>query len=268
MSIPLSILANTRIHKNATASASPFGAPDGVASAFSLVDRYGFPIKSGASVTAMHRTDWQGRQLLYPTARTNYCFGSGDLAGASFITNVGGTGSVTRTSSYATAPDGTLTAARLQFDIGSGTTSADLAQVSQSGHAFTVGATMDTSVWLRTNDGSTVAMRLIGVGSSTLLINITPAWQRFDFPQAVVGGSFNFRLRLRGGEGTSSHADVLAWGVQTEVGSAMTSYIPVPSTTPITVTDYTYTSAGAVTLGQVPLATATLDWDGTGLSVG
>jgi len=34
------------------------------------VDRHGNAL-SNATVKALHRTDWQGRQLLYPTARTN-----------------------------------------------------------------------------------------------------------------------------------------------------------------------------------------------------
>lgn len=55
------------------ANGTPFFTGDGSTSSAQLVDRHGNPISSAKlkRVDAIYRTDWQGRQLLYPTARTN-----------------------------------------------------------------------------------------------------------------------------------------------------------------------------------------------------
>lgn len=57
-----------------------------------LLDRHGNPIGAGKvkRLDAIHRTDWQGRQLLYPTARTNWIKQSETLSTSPWITNVAG----------------------------------------------------------------------------------------------------------------------------------------------------------------------------------
>ncbi len=50
----------------------PTGTGNGTQTAFGLLRPSGILIPNLRALNALHRTDWQGRQLLYPTARTNY----------------------------------------------------------------------------------------------------------------------------------------------------------------------------------------------------
>lgn len=245
---------------------TPFFTGDGSTSSATLLDRHGNAISSGKlkNVSAIHRTDWRGRVLLTSSARKNYAWATEAMAAAPYSFNLGGSGSVTPTANYALGADGvSFTATRLVFDIGTGSGGAgDLAQISQQGHALTVGASMDTSVYLRTNSGSNANMMLVGVGTTPIQITVTSSWQRFDFPQAVVGGSFVFRLRLRGNESTALHADILAWGLQVNDGALPKPYVKnTSSSSDLTITDYTLTGP-SVSFGEAPVTGAVCDWDG------
>ena len=279
MALSLAMLAHTRIHKNATASASPFGTPDGVTSTFALVDRYGFPIKSGANVTAIHRTDWQGRQLLYPTARTNVVLYSQDVTNAVWIAQY-----VTLTAGVS-APDGSTNAQTLT-DAAPAGEHRIYQSINQPQGIIQVFAKSGTANFIALSPGNQTTYAVFdlanGVVSSSAgcTASITPAgtpsgsgWGYLCEINETVSSSGYFAVNMGttaanaiptvGYAGTGS--TVTIFGAQGAVTTG--SYIPT-TTAPVTVTDYAYTSAGAVTLGQVPLATASLDWDGTGVSVG
>lgn len=239
--------------------AMPFGAPDGVTSAFQLVNANGQPITRDVQVAAIHQTDWQGRQLLYPTARTNLLTYSQDFENGAWTPQNG----VTITPDYTVSPDGSMTADR--FQVPSGTNLPRVFQTKNSPKTNTF------SLWAKSNTGSNVTgfglyLRESNFGSvyGTSLITITPAWQRF-YVTANCSASINGVMVLFYNNGTTSSAvDISISGAQLEIGGSATPYIPTTSA-PVTVTDYTVGATGLITLGQVPVAGATLDWDGTGL---
>ena len=114
----------------------------------------------------------------------------------------GGTGSAcTITDNFATAPDGTLTASRLQFDRGAGTTSTDISSIKQ-----TLSSTCKQTWYLKTNDGS--KKTLCASGNSVV---VTGTWQRLNTVSDNV-----IQMALRGDIGSSATADILAWGAMAE----------------------------------------------------
>ncbi|WP_369650219.1 MULTISPECIES: hypothetical protein [unclassified Variovorax] len=128
------------------------------------------------------------------------------------------------TANYAVAPDGTTTADRLQFAINGGTTTSDLSQINPAaGVPTVVGAAYVSSVWMKTNDGTTKTIGCTIVSGGTVLVSVTPTWQRFSFTgNATAATSTAMRIRLRGSE--SDTADISVWGAQFEPGSSPGNY--------------------------------------------
>ena len=96
-----------------------------------------------------------------------------------------------------------------------------------------VGVSYADSIWLKTNDGSTVTLLFRDdIGSRfNQLINITPTWTRFSLA-GVSASTTNqtCKIWIRSGVGTSTFADISAWGGQSETGSFSTSDIITDST--------------------------------------
>ena len=270
------------VHPNAVASASHFGTPDGVTSAFQLADKYGCLIVTNANVTAMHRTDWQGRQLLSATARTNDCPASENFTtwqhdgltmgvtdpifgGAVTLTQGiesaglnGGGGHKFYYSPVAIPAAGVYTRSFLAM---AGTrTSVQMWEYSIAGLS-TLSAFYDLTTGIATGDGNPWMVNL-GSGIWRCCKNINPS----------ASGSMNVTIGLSDGTGTQGYnGDGVSYAYigasQVESGSIATPYIYTTATA-VTVTDYTYTPSGVATMGQIPGASAVLDWDGSGLSVG
>jgi hypothetical protein len=161
--------------------------------------------------------------LLVEEPRTNFLLYSSAFDQADWLKLAGGTGVVpTVTADQGTAPDGTSTADRVQFNRGAGTTGADISRLFQDYTDPGSGVATNT-VWLKSYDGvsSFTVMFQNGSGSSTL--TVTGSWQRFSI--ASTSTSANFQLRLQG-DTTPQTADLLVWGAQGEYGSFATSYIP------------------------------------------
>lgn len=137
------------------------------------------------------------------------------------------------TENFGAAPTGTQTADRLVFSINGGTASADISQLSTAASLSTnVGTRYTSSIYLRSNDGTTKAMSLVGVAGALQTISVTPVWQRFSTTEvASTTTSTPLRLRLRGAEGTSDSADVLAWGAQCEASVSVGPYQQVNTAT-------------------------------------
>lgn len=124
----------------------------------------------------------------------------------------------TYTVNYGAAPDGTLTATRIQFALNGGTTSSDYSQIATpTGISHTSGTPQTGSYFLKTNDGSSKVMTLTMPDGSQISITVTGTWNRLALTHTPSStSSSTFRLRLRGSEGTADSADILVWIAQVE----------------------------------------------------
>lgn len=180
-------------------------------------------------------TDSTGKIIFAPS---NLILQSQTFTNASWLKLAAGTGVVpVVTGNYATAPDGTNTASRIQFDLGA-TPSSATSRVFQTPSATTI---CINSIWLKTNDGTTKTLYLYGASTTVGdLITVTPDWQRFSSRSITPPyAQIHFGLSgITGGGGvtTSTTADVLAWGAQVEA----VTYQTTPSTYKATTTAVYY----------------------------
>lgn len=268
-----------------TASATPFGNWNGSNTSAQLVDAYGRPM-SRASVSAIHRTDWQGRQLLYPSARTNAAAYTVALGGTGWTSQNGGTGTV----NSATAPDGTTTASLLSDNSN---VTAGTHAIGSNLIALSAGIWCVSCYFKHTNDqyigiqrqpdafsatfdilngvtAGSYGSAVVGMGIEASAQGYYRVWVNFNYPGATSDG-FNLCLGYGynnlGGVGNGSTADIFGFQVE-KVALATdgpTPYIANATSAPLTLTDYTLTGT-TVNLAQAPVSTATTDWDGTGVA--
>lgn len=230
-------------------SAAAFGAWNGVLNSAPLKNNAGVLVPQ-AFVSAVHRTDWQGRQLLYPTARTNLCLQSQNCL---------------------SAPWGTALSGSLSADSGTdpaGGTNAQLFTVGASqsyfeqGVSLTGGVTYTASGWMKCTAGVQFAIWLFDNISRGVVTTMTlgASWTRYQNTFTANAGNTSGILQLGGITATPVGAVIEVFGFQVEVGNSPSGYIPT-TTAPVTLTDYTL-SGTTVNLAQAPGATATTDWDG------
>lgn len=148
----------------------------------------------------------------------NWGFGNTGTASAPVITN-----------NYATAPDGTNTAVRVQLNKGAGTTLTDFAQVNPGLSGTLVNGTNYVMSWyVKATDvtqiGKIVAYRG-AAGSTVTLVTLTGSWQRVSAVEVGNSVVTTTGIMLRGTTGSSDIADFLVWGVQLEAGVIPTDYI-------------------------------------------
>lgn len=150
-------------------------------------------------------TNLTSRGFLNEIAATNIQTFSNDLSNSAWTKNGIGTGvAPTITTAYATAPDGTMTANRVQMSLG-GTPSSAFSRVFGNASA----ASGISSIWLKSNDGTNHILYLVGGFSQRRLITITQTWQRFS---GVTYSSNATEFGLSGAAGTDTSADILEWG--------------------------------------------------------
>lgn len=127
----------------------------------------------------------------------------------------------TITENYATGPDGTLSADRVQFPAA--VSGRRQAATIASGTAYTI------SGWVRSNAG-TGKFRLTGQDFAKLSADLTATtqWQRVEYTYtATASGAYSWGLYTSAG---SDAADLIVWGLGHEAGAFATSYIPNPAT--------------------------------------
>jgi hypothetical protein len=184
------------------------GTPSGYtltrASSGTYVDSSGY-VASAASDIARLTHDSSGSRLglLVEESRTNILKDSNDFSTGNWTRNAG----VVVTSSYATGPDNTTSASRVQLP----NTTALQQPIS--------GSNRRVSFWIKSNTGSNEACAFWN-GSANVSVTATTSWVRHEI--ATTAANFD----LYGFKGLGTTSDVLLYGAQCENATTITSYIP------------------------------------------
>jgi hypothetical protein len=194
--------------------------------------------------------------LLVEPQRVNLITYSNDFNVAPWVKTKYGTGATpVITPNYALAPDGTMTASRIVFDIGTGNTFDDQSYMA----LFGLGSTEKTgSIYIKSNTGSNVNtyVRAGALFDDSNKVVATTEWQRFTETQA---NGDRFLFGARGSDFTDSVVDILVWGCQSEEASTASSYIPTNGTTVTRLVEENIENVGTeLSSTQV---TAFIDWD-------
>lgn len=264
------------------ASRVKFGTWNGSTVAGTLVDPYGNPISS-ASVSAIHRTDWQGRQLLYPTARENYQPLSANIAawggGTSYFTFATATSIIPGQSAVKLTNNGSNSAPSVFEDPNAGATSGGW----ETYYVIVEEGTATDTELLCYWDGASYyaqmafswatglasvklnsAGTLVVVGQTLLAASgpnggkVYQIFVAFNTSQAPIGSQRTPYTLITGSTTNTDYAYM--HGAQWNLGQSPTPFL-VTTSTPAPVTDYTLNGTG-VTFAQAPASTATTDWDG------
>jgi len=152
-------------------------------------------------------------------------------------------GTATATANYATSPDGTQNATRLQLNQGS------LYAVWQQVIGTTSGTIYTYSIWLKAVSGTPTILFLYD-GTANQNVTLTNEWVRYTF--TFTGGTIAIaRFGLWSSVwGTSTSADILAYGAQLEASSYPTSYIPTTSASATRVADACFKDSITSLIGQ------------------
>lgn len=188
-----------------------------------------------------------GAQLLEP-ARTNLLTYSEQFDNV--IWSKIGTGAAAApivTANAGVAPDGTLTAERVQFNAG---VTAGNSSIIRQLVSATPGAVRH-SFYVKSFDGSTQYINGHD-GGTDQEFTVGSEWVRIDFNSATA--TIFSGLEVKSGTTTNNTADLLVWGAQLEIGSYATSYIPTVAST---------VTRSAETLSKTGLASLLGDSEGT-----
>lgn len=169
-----------------------------------------------------------GKQFTLDNGGTNLLRWSSNMTISPWIPDVSGTGSApVITPNFAAAPDGTVTAARLQLNRGAGNTVNDRSRWLNG--SVTASTTLPScfAVWLKSNTGSSQLVA-IEVGSSLRqLVTVTSSWQQlFVVGQLTVSPGQAALISTRGTYGTDQVIDILVAYPQLETSSAPGPYAP------------------------------------------
>lgn len=199
-------------------------------------------------------TTWYDQGRYWNASRRNLVTYSEELENTAWRKLATGLGSAPIvTSNAGLAPNGTMTADRLQFALNGGTASGDQSLLDQVAATTITSQPYVYSFWARTFDASTRTIQLSANGALNVNCTVTPTWQRFSlvYPSAL-DNNRSIVIRLRGTFATSDSADLLIWGIQQEQSTVLTEYQPILAGTPLNVTQATAGNQPTiVTLGAV-----------------
>lgn len=249
----------------------------------------GFPATRIDSVSAVHRTDWQGRQLLYSTARNNQMPYSEDIshwpASAAYTKTATtdqfhSTGPVyweyARLTSTASSPISINTFATLTADTVVSWTIAlrastpfpanrvDIGIYDNQGTGFgDVGPTtyeiLEGPANYQTRSGGRLRFGNLSTTEDSLIL-ITRAMTAGQQARPI------FYINTVDGTAAIGDAVRVARAMVSYNGPAEQGAYILTAGAPVTVTDYTL-SGTSIVFGEVPVAGAVLDWDGEGKSL-
>lgn len=168
------------------------------------------------------------------TARVNLLLATESFANAAWSKLSAGTGSApVCTDNYATAPDGTTTAMRVQFNSGAGTTASDISYLAQT---VSQAGSARLRVFAKTNDGSTKVISMRGPAwVSPQQITVTGDWQEFTATGTNSAGAAQFLLYGTYGNAT---ADILFWHPDLRTAADAAKSIPAYQRVGATAADY------------------------------
>jgi hypothetical protein len=146
-----------------------------------------------------------------------------------------------RTPNFATAPDGTTTATRLQITAGAATTASDFGLLRQVVNV-PASSQFNSSIWLRSNTGANQSVTLRYNEGASAVVTVTSVWQRLAANGA--NGAPSFDVGVRGDTLANSNVDILLWQPQAETGSTATAYQRVG-------TAFDVTEAGVASMSYV-----------------
>jgi len=154
---------------------------------------------------------------------TNLVNYSSDLSVLSKV-SVGTASSPVATANYDIAPDGTMTATRVVFDLNGGNTYNDRSILRQ---AIPVGSNYYFSIYVKSTNGTEQKVFWHDGGEVTP-VTVTNEWKRitYDARSNVSYGG----IALNGLDGVDT-SDILVWGFQIETGNVASSYIPTSGST-------------------------------------
>lgn len=168
-------------------------------------------------------------------ARVNLLTYSEQFDNAAWVKAVGGTGvAPVVTQNYAAAPDGTMTAARVQLNKGAGTTNSDLSILQQS-VTYLAGAHTNR-IYVKANGAGAVGKKVLHRGAASGAYTTTTldgTWQEITWTETAAGGAIStIAVGLRGAQGLNADSvDVLVWHPQVEFGTTATTYQRVNTAT-------------------------------------
>jgi hypothetical protein len=162
-----------------------------------------------------------GSNGLIQNAPHNLLTFSEQFDNAAWTKLTGGTGiAPVVTANVAMAPNGTMTADRVQLNAGSNGSS-DYSLLRQAS-AYPIPFTR--SIWVKSNTGSPQTVSLVAT-SSAAKITVPVEWTRVSQLQETTG-ALQFDISVGGTALTPATADILVWGAQLEARSTATTYNP------------------------------------------